>query len=132
MIIPVLKLKAKPESAVAGTSESKISIQMEKAKVTNRLFTVLLTYEGGDLFAAEEKRVRVEVRSGKRLVGNAATAGYGFEDGTTEIQLRRKDPNTVTLLTTEEAGLKQLSVHVLDAESRVELVSLMNLEVDIA
>jgi len=132
MIIPVLKLKAKPESAVAGTSESKISIQMEKAKVTNRLFTVLLTYEGGDLFAAEEKRVRVEVRSGKRLVGNAATAGYGFEDGTTEIQLRRKDPNTVTLLITEEAGLKQLSVHVLDAESRVELVSLMNLEVDIA
>lgn len=130
MVIPVAVLKvteeAEPEFGVPS-----VELTMDKPKITNRLFSVVVNYAGGTLFAVAEKRVQVSVRSGRQEIGSAATAAYGFEDGTKEILLQLGKPNAITVMLTGQTDVKSASIHVVDAASQVELASMKSVAVDI-
>ncbi len=49
--------------------------------------------EAEGLFTGGEKRIRLELFSGKAEVGSAAMAAYGFEEGTKEIMVRSGQAN---------------------------------------
>jgi hypothetical protein len=94
---------------------------MERPRVMTRFFSVTATYTVTALFGLEETRVKAVVRAGKKEIGMAATAAYGFEDGTQEITLHRDRPNAITLMLTADPESPTLSVHLLDSATLVEL-----------
>ncbi len=74
-----------------------------------------------------------------QAISNPVSASYGFEEGTGDVQLRLAesasqeiDPNTITLMVTEDPDQKTVTVHLVDAESGVELKALKGVEVAIA
>jgi hypothetical protein len=95
-------------------------------------FSVTATYTTKGLFTAEEIRVKVAVRAGRKDAGFAAMSVYGFEEGTKEIVLQRNRPNPITFMLTDVSDLKSVSVHVLDAVSHLELARLEPIPVAIA
>lgn len=131
MVIPVAVVTARQVAPhAAGTPV--IQIVMEKPRITTRFFSVTATYTMDGLFGADEKRTKFVVRVGKKEIGAAAMAAYGFEDGTQEIVLQKDRPNAVTLMLTVETDARSVSVHVLDAATQVELKRLENIPVAIA
>jgi hypothetical protein len=130
LVIPVATLVAKHAPATAG--HVAVRVEMERPKITTRFFSVAATYESTGLFDAGELRVRVVVRGDKKDIGSAATAAYGFEDGTQEIVLQKDRPNPITLMLPAEVEVKVVSVHVLDAATHVELGRKESIPVTIA
>jgi uncharacterized protein YqeY len=72
-------------------------------------------------------------------VSKAVSSSYGFEEATHEIQLRLCDqnakeiePNTVTLMVTEEISQRTASLHLLDAVTGIELARDEKIEVAIS
>ena len=66
--------------------------------------------------------MRIELRANKKCVSLPVSASYGFEDATGEVTLKisgsdhkRIEPNTVTLMLTEEIAQKTVGVYLLDA-----------------
>lgn len=119
MVIPVVTLV--PRKLVKGTDSATVAVEMERPRITTRLFSVSLTYRNDAMFAPETLRVFVVARSGKKDLGSAATAVYGFEEGTREVTLERNKPNVVTLMLSADSETKALSVQVLDAATQVGL-----------
>jgi len=131
LVVPLAVVKV-TEEAAPEIAVPTVELTMDKAKITNRLFSVVAKYVGGTLFAAAEKRVKVSVRSGRQEIGTAATAAYGFEDGTQEVVLEQGKPNAITVMLTGDTDVPSASIHVIDAASQVELASMKNIPVDIA
>lgn len=131
MVIP-LAVVSVSEEAPPEIATPSVNLTMDRAKITNRLFSVVAKYVGGTLFAAAEKRVRVFVRAGRQDIGTAAVAAYGFEDGTQEIVLQQGKPNAITVMLTGSIDAKSASIYIVDAASQVELASIKNVPVDIA
>lgn len=131
MVIPLAIVDVASTMPTEGVSPS-VEMTMDREKITNRLFTVVVTYRGGGLFPADEKRVRVAVRSGRREIGVAATAAYGFEDGTSEVILKLNEPNAITLMLSADVSVKSATIQVMDAVSQIELAGLKNIPVDLA
>ena len=129
LIIPIAVVKVKRAAVPAG--QATIALTMERPRITTRFFSVTATLSLAGFFGPEEKRVKAVVRTNKRDIGSGVTAAYGFEDGTQEIVLRKDKPNAITLMLPSEAGLKAVSVHVLDAATGVELARRDNIEVDL-
>ncbi|MBI4519040.1 MAG: PglZ domain-containing protein [Deltaproteobacteria bacterium] len=129
LIIPVAVVKAKRDAVPAG--QAVIALTMERPRIATRFFSVTATYSLTEFFGAEEKRVKAVVRANKKDIGSAVMAGYGFEDGTQEIVLRKDKPNAITLMLPADADMKIVSVHILDAASQVELKRLDDVEVAI-
>ena len=131
MVVPVAVVKVTEEAAPEVAVPS-VELMMDRAKITNRLFSVVAKYVGGTLFAAPQKRVKLLVRAGRKDVGAAAVAAYGFEDGTQEIVLEQGKPNAITVMLSGDVEAKAASILVVDAASQVELASLKNVPIDIA
>jgi hypothetical protein len=131
LVIPLIVLKVTAE-AVPEIAAPLVELKMDKSKITNRLFSIEAKYVAATLFAAAQKRVKISVRSGRQEIGTAATAFYGFEDGTQEVLLEQGKSNAITIMLSGEVDVKSASIHVLDAASEVELAGMKNVPVDIA
>jgi len=67
------------------------------------------------------------------------SASYGFEDATGEVTLKlaasdpkKLEPNTITVMLTEELTQKTVGIYLLDATTGAELASLDKIEVAIS
>lgn len=131
MVIPIIVLKKKETKPFAAKAPV-VELTPSKPKITTRFFSVNTTYFSEALFGPEELRVKISIRSKGKEVGFAAMSAYGYEEGTREILLRRKEPNAITFMLTDTKGLKSVSVHAVDASSQVELAKLEDIPVEIA
>ncbi len=84
-------------------------------------------------------KVHLEVRNGQQVISMPVSASYGLEEGTGDVQLKRDEndpraiePDTIALLITEPAQKATVSIHLLDATSGIELVSIDKIEMTIA
>jgi hypothetical protein len=111
------------------------------AKLTTRFFSVQVTGSQSEssLFGFEPPKVRLELRSNKKCVSMPVSASYGFEDATGEVKLRiagsdnkRIEPNTVTVMLSEEISQKKVGVYLLDAVTGAELASPLTVDVAIS
>jgi hypothetical protein len=110
-------------------------------KLTTRFFSVQITGSQSEasLFGFEPPKVRLELRSNRKCVSLPVSASYGFEDATGEVKLRisdsdskRIEPNTVTLMLSEEISQKTVGVYLLDAVTEAELASPLMVDVAIS
>jgi hypothetical protein len=111
------------------------------ARLTTRFFSVQI---GGNqnesgLFGFEAPKVRVELRANKKCVSMPVSASYGFEDATGEVKLKvsesdnkRIEPNTVTVMVSEEISQKTVGVYLLDAVTGAELATPLTVDVAIS
>lgn len=111
------------------------------AKLTTRFFSVRIAanQSQSSLFGFEPPKVRIELRANKKCVSLPVSASYGFEDATGELTLKvaendpkRIEPNTVTLMLTEEIAQKTVGVYLLDATTGLELAAPLTVEVAIS
>jgi hypothetical protein len=130
LVIPaaVLTTKGLPPAEKEGY---KVELTMEKLRVTTRFFSVTALYTQQGLFPRDNIRVEFVVKSNKKIVGRAAMAAYGFEDGTEQVVLEKGKANAVTLMLTDDVEDDKVSVHVLDAATGIEINRLENIAVAI-
>jgi len=109
------------------------------AKLTTRFFSVQIggTQTESSLFGFEPPKVRIELRANKKCVSVPVSASYGFEDATGEVKLKvaendnkRIEPNTVTVMVSEEIPQKSVEVCLIDAATGAEFAA--GLMVDVA
>ena len=91
------------------------------------------------LFGFEPPKVRIELRANKKCVSTPVSASYGFEDATGEVTLKisqndskRIEPNTVTVMVSEEISQKTVGVYLLDATTGAELGAPLTVDVAIS
>ncbi|HUY31317.1 MAG TPA: PglZ domain-containing protein [Pirellulales bacterium] len=140
LIVPLVVLttasrRAAPSTAIDWT------LKPGTAKLTTRFFSVQVagTRSESGLFGFEPPKVRVEVRADKKCVSQPVSASYGFEDATGEVKLKvaeadakRIEPNTVTVMISEEIESKTVVVHLADAATGMELGEPLTIEVAIS
>jgi hypothetical protein len=111
------------------------------AKLTTRFFSVQITGNQGEssLFGFEPPKVRIELRANKKCVSRPVSASYGFEDATGEVALKisendnkQVEPNTVTVMVSEEISQKTVGVYLLDATTGLELAAPLLVDVAIS
>ena len=136
MVIPLIKIKKQSKTA-SRIAPSDFELIMEKKKITTRFFSVQAAWQSpAQRMLIDEaeihKRVRLIVKAGGKEVGIAVQAVYGYEDGTQDIILEKDKPNHITMMiTAEEITQKTVNLHLLDAETLVELAKREKIEVDI-
>jgi hypothetical protein len=111
------------------------------AKLTTRFFSVQIagSQSESSLFGFEPPKVRIELRANKKCVSLPVSASYGFEDATGEVKLKiaesdnkRIEPNTVTVMLSEEITQKTVGVYLLDATTGQELTTPLTVDVAIS
>jgi hypothetical protein len=135
-IIPLVTIQSQTATEV-GVLKSEFGLSMDKSAISTRFFSVQALWQlpqQSQLFSAtpKEKRVHLAVKAGGQEVGMAVQAVYGYDSGTQDIILQQGKPNHITLMLTEELTQKSVSVHILDADSLVELARLDKIRVEIA
>src|SRR6202011_2028247 len=103
-----------------------------------RFFSVQITGRQSSLFGLQPPKVRIELRANKKCVSLPVSASYGFEDATGEVKLmasetdnNRIEPNTVTVMLSEEVSHKTVGVYLLDATTGAELAAPLTVDVAI-
>ncbi len=140
LIVPVVVMHSK---AAAPTSTTGIewTLTPGTAKLTTRFFSVQIAgyQKESSLFGLEPPKVRIELRANKKGVSLPVSASYGFEDATGEVKLKtapannkQLEPNTVTVMLTEEISQKTVGLYLLDATTGVELTSPLMIDVAIS
>ncbi|MBI4586090.1 MAG: PglZ domain-containing protein [Planctomycetes bacterium] len=140
LFIPLLLLK--PKAAAARAREKgdvHWALRPGQAKITTRFFSVQVLDETQPQMLAMPKKVRLEIRAKDEVISNPVSASYGFDEvaGTVEMRCREGEgpglePNTITLMINRETPAKHASIHLLDAESGVELCRLEKIEMSIS
>jgi hypothetical protein len=144
LIVPVVVLHSTTASGgrklpVAGAIQW--TLTPGAAKLTTRFFSVQIAGRQSEasLFGFEPPKVRIELRANKKCVSLPVSASYGFEDATGEVKLKiaeddpkRIEPNTVTLMLSEEIAQKTVGVCLLDATTGLELAAPLTVEVAIS
>jgi hypothetical protein len=125
-VLPVVRLA--PVTALSSVGQATVKLAMAKPLITNRLFSVTVEMTTEGLFEEDARRIRFEVLSGQKEAGRAATAAYGFEDGTGEVVVKPGQPNVVTFMLNADAGQK-VTVRVLDCRRQVVLDTLKDVPV---
>lgn len=125
-VLPVVRLTAITASVPAV--DATVRLTMSKPAITNRLFSVSVEMKTEGLFAEEGRRLRFELVSGQQDAGRAATAAYGFEDGTGEVVIKTGQPNVVTFMLNADAG-QAVTIRALDCSSQVVLDSLKDVPI---
>jgi hypothetical protein len=125
-ILPVVRLT--PIVVSVPAVDAGVRLTMSKPMITNRLFSVSVEMKTEGLFAEEGRRLRFELVSGQQEAGRAATAAYGFEDGTGEVMVKTGQPNVVTFMLNADAG-QTITIRALDCRSQVVLDSLKDVPV---
>lgn len=140
LIVPVVVLHATAKPAVQTTG-MQWTLTPGTSKLTTRFFSVQIagSQREASLFGFEPPKVRIELRANKKCVSLPVSASYGFQDATGEVKLKvaesdhqRIEPNTVTLMLSEEIAQKTIGVYLLDATTGVELAAPLTVEVAIS
>ncbi|MEH1891216.1 MAG: PglZ domain-containing protein [Nostoc sp.] len=140
LIIPVVTLIPKQNISVGITSEISWTMEPGSQKISTRFFSVTIKGDATGIFELVPPKVRVEVRVKKDCISQPATASYGFEEATGDVQLQKTvdnpraiESNTIALLITQDQPAKTVaSVHLLDAVSGAELARISKIEMAIA
>jgi hypothetical protein len=130
-IIPVLCL-SRSAQPVTRTGASRWSVSFAKKVITNRFFSVNVSMESEDMFTPEPKSVRVQIVSGKDIIGHAAMASYGFEESTREILIECGRPNAVTMMLSGSSLPDHADLRVIDGKSEQQLAALTQLPINLA
>lgn len=124
-VIPVLNIQ--PTSAPV-TARLDWAFTPTRPKITTRLFSLVVGGQAVGMFNAIAPRVRVEVQAYNRPIETLASATYGFNDTTREIEMRFKpepsgelEPNTVTVMLPDNFEPKRVTVVLVDAQSEQTL-----------
>ena len=140
LIVPVFVMHPAAKSSAPATG-IQWTLTPGTAKLTTRFFSVQIAGNQSEstLFGFEPPKVRVEVRANKKCVSVPVSASYGFEDATGEVKLKiserdnkRIEPNTVTVMLSEEISQKTVEVHLLDATTGAELAATLTVDVAIS
>ena len=140
LIVPVVVMHSAVKSSAASTG-IKWTLTPGTAKLTTRFFSVQIagSQSESSLFGFEPPKVRIELRANKKCISLPVSASYGFENATGEVKLKiseddhkRIEPNTVTVMLSEEISQKMVEVYLLDATTGTELASLDKIEVVIS
>lgn len=140
LIVPVVVMhsKAKPSAPTMGIQWT---LTPGTAKLTTRFFSVQIagSQSESSLFGFEPPKVRIELRANRKCVSLPVSASYGFEDATGEVKLKiaendnkRIEPNTVTVMLSEEISTKTVGVYLLDATTGAELAAPLTIDVTIS
>lgn len=140
LIIPVVTLIPKQNISVGITSEISWTMETGSQKISTRFFSVTIKGDATGIFELVPPKVRVEVRVKKDCISQPATASYGFEEATGDVQLQKTvdnpraiESNTIALMITQDQPAKTVaSVHLLDAVSGAELARILKIEIAIA
>jgi hypothetical protein len=139
LIIPVITMTATAQSIAGPPTGIDWKLTPGSAKLSTRFFSVQIAGTVTGLFGIEAPKVRVEVRAGKKVVSNPVSASYGFEDATGEVKLRvladdakTIEPNTITVMITDDPDQKTVGIYLIDASSGAELKSHDKIEVAIS
>ncbi|NLF02165.1 MAG: PglZ domain-containing protein [Anaerolineales bacterium] len=137
LIIPVVVARPLGKTQPFG-GEIDWVLMPGSAKITSQVFSVTILGQATGLFPPIAPRVRVEMRSSGEVVGTAVYGSYGHDAGTNDLQLKtsvdepnRIEADQVMLLVEREVNEGKASVHLLDANSGVELARLDGIEIDI-
>lgn len=138
LIVPVITLSPRIRQ-VEKVTQFVFDLIPGSQKISTRFFSVQIKGHISGLLESEPPKVRVEVRVGGKTYSTPVSASYGFEEATSDVQLRMSaesnrdiEPNTVTLLIADDAPRGNASVHLLDASSGVELKKLTGIELSIS
>jgi hypothetical protein len=138
LIVPVVVLHSGVKPSLSSTGIQWTLIP-GTAKLTTRFFSVQITGSQSSLFGIEPPKVRIELRANKKCVSIPVSASYGFEDATGEVKLKagvddnkQIEPNTVTVMLTEEISQKTVGVYLLDATTSAELTPPLTVDVAIS
>ncbi len=138
LIVPVVVMHSpvKPSPPSTGIQWT---LTPGTAKLTTRFFSVQIAGSQSSLFGIEPPKVRIELRANKKCVSLPVSASYGFEDATGEVKLKatendpkRIEPNTVTVMLSEEISQKTIGVYLLDAITGAELAAPLTVDVAIS
>jgi hypothetical protein len=104
-----------------------VLLEMSKKEVTNRFFSLNLSLTGEELFRPESRRVAISITQGRKAVGYAAMAAYGFEESTRSILLEPDKPNAVTVMISPEAkNQSSIRIKVEDIQTGVVVAEVAN------
>jgi len=140
LIVPVVVMHS-TEKTSAPTTGIQWTLTPGTAKLTTRFFSVQIAGNQSEssLFGFEPPKVRIELRANKKCVSMPVSASYGFEDATGEVTLKisesdnkRIEPNTVTVMLSEEIVQKTVAVYLLDAITGAELAAPLTVDVAIS
>ncbi len=140
LIVPVVVMQSTAKIS-APTTSIQWMLTPGTAKLTTRFFSVQIagTQSESNLFGFEPPKVRIELRANKKCVSMPVSASYGFEDATGEVKLKisesdnkRIEPNTVTVMLSEEISQKTVGVYLLDAITGAELTTPLAVDVAIS
>jgi hypothetical protein len=126
LVVPVLTVRSSG-AAPASDAAARWTIAPTRPKLTALVATLLVGGEAEGLFAAPTRRVRVEVRDGRKVIGRPSAAAYGFDEATGELALtydvatRSFRANTVTVRLDAAPGGRKVRVVLLDARTDQEL-----------
>ena len=130
-LLPLCRLKTR-KIATGRDKSFKVRMTLAKPRITNRFFSLTLDFEARGLFTGGQKRIRLEIVSGKAEVGVVAMAAYGFEEGAREILVKSGQPNAITAMLTTSDKIKSLTIRVIDCETQLVLESIGDIPVDLA
>src|SRR5205085_993884 len=131
LIIPVVVMHSGAKASAPSTG-MQWTLTPGAARLTTRFFSVQIAGSESDssLFGFEPPKVRIELRANKKCVSRPVSASYGFEDATGEVKLKiaeadnkRIEPNTVTVMISEDISEKTVGVYLLDAKTGAELAA---------
>jgi PglZ domain len=140
LIVPVVVMHPAAKLS-APTTGIQWTLIPGTAKLTTRFFSVQIAGNQSEpsLFGFEPPKVRIELRANKKCVSLPVSASYGFQDATGEVKLKiaendnkRIEPNTVTVMLSEEISQKTVGVYLLDATTGVELAAPLTVDVAIS
>lgn len=140
LIVPVVVMHSTAKTSAPSTG-IQWTLTPGTAKLTTRFFSVQIAGNQSEssLFGFEPPKVRIELRANKKCVSLPVSASYGFEDATGEVKLKiaetdnkRIEPNTVTVMLSEEISQKTVGVYLLDAITGAELAAPLTVDVAIS
>jgi hypothetical protein len=139
LIIPVVVMQSAVKLSIPSTAGIQWTLTPGAAKLTTRFFSVQIAGGQSSLFGIEPPKVRIELRDNKKCVSLPVSASYGFEDATGEVKLKiaendnnRIEPNTVTVMLSEEISQKTVGVYLLDANTGAKLAAPLTIDVAIS
>jgi hypothetical protein len=138
LIIPVVVMRSAVKFS-APSAGIQWTITPGTPKLTTRFFSVRIAGSQSSLFGIEPPKVRIELRANRKCVSLPVSASYGFEDATGEVKLKSAEndnnqiePNTVTVMLSEETSQKTVGVYLIDAATGAELAAPLTVDVAIS
>ena len=138
LIVPVVVMHSTAKAS-ASSAGIQWTLKPGTSKLTTRFFSVQITGDDSSLFGIAPPKVRIELRAKNKPVSIPVSASYGFEDATGEVKLKTADndskkiePNTVTVMVSEEISQKTVGVYLLDATTGAALTPPLTVDVAIS